>query len=242
MASEMEIRHEESTNVKVAIVSKTTNFVDIFNNIIPQIFPLSLNTLLSLSDRVQKFSTDVNGIRPCHGCDKQAASLMKCARCSLFWYCDGVSLLSKPVGSKKSVWWESNGVEAEEDSQQRAEWVGHCRGFHPWNLVRLTPKKHFDIFVHRIRPIQISYCSVYIQVSFKRSLGVHGFDEIASSATTNQTSHPPTPASPLHLNCLLSLLDSEESHISERGYISIDKNHISKPRKTKAITSAHDRS
>jgi hypothetical protein len=40
-----------------------------------------------------------------------------------------------------------------------------------------------------------------IQVSFKRSIGVHGFDEIASSATTSRTSHPPTPtpASPPQL-------------------------------------------
>ncbi|KUJ13426.1 uncharacterized protein LY89DRAFT_591828, partial [Mollisia scopiformis] len=54
-----------------------------------QIFPLSLNSLLALSGRVQQFSTEMNGTRPCHGCGKRAASLMKCTRCSLFWYCNG---------------------------------------------------------------------------------------------------------------------------------------------------------
>jgi len=56
-----------------------------------QVFPLSLDKLLALSDRVQKFSIDINGTRMCHGCDKQAATLHKCAKCSLFWYCNRVS-------------------------------------------------------------------------------------------------------------------------------------------------------
>lgn len=63
----------------------------------PQIFPLSLNKLLALSDRVQKFSMEMNGTRTCHGCDRQAASLKKCAKCSLFWYCNGVSRSSEPI-------------------------------------------------------------------------------------------------------------------------------------------------
>jgi hypothetical protein len=56
-----------------------------------QVFPLSLDKLLALSDRVQKFSIEINGTRICHGCDKQAASLNICAKCSLFWYCNRVS-------------------------------------------------------------------------------------------------------------------------------------------------------
>ncbi len=56
-----------------------------------QVFPLSLDKLLALSDRVQKFSMEINGTRMCHGCDKQAASLNKCDKCSLFWYCNRVS-------------------------------------------------------------------------------------------------------------------------------------------------------
>ncbi|RDL41600.1 Uncharacterized protein BP5553_01579 [Venustampulla echinocandica] len=62
------IRHEKPSNIKI--------------------FPLSLNKLLSLSDGVQKFSVEFNGTRTCHGCDKKAASLDKCGRCSLFWYCN----------------------------------------------------------------------------------------------------------------------------------------------------------
>ncbi|KAH8589593.1 hypothetical protein B0O99DRAFT_581321 [Bisporella sp. PMI_857] len=67
--SEPGIRLEEPTNFKI--------------------FPLPLDSLLALSDRVQKFSVEMNGTRICHGCAKQAASLKKCAKCSLFWYCNG---------------------------------------------------------------------------------------------------------------------------------------------------------
>jgi hypothetical protein len=54
-----------------------------------KIFPVSLDNLLSLSDKVQKFSTETKGMKVCHGCEKEATSLMKCAKCSLFWYCNG---------------------------------------------------------------------------------------------------------------------------------------------------------
>jgi hypothetical protein len=37
----------------------------------------------------------MNGTRKCHGCSRQATSLKKCAKCSLFWYCNGVSLSPK---------------------------------------------------------------------------------------------------------------------------------------------------
>ncbi|CAF3542590.1 unnamed protein product [Fusarium graminearum] len=54
-----------------------------------KIFPVALDDLLSLSDRVHKYSTVTNGMRTCHGCGKQGASLKKCAKCSMFWYCNG---------------------------------------------------------------------------------------------------------------------------------------------------------
>ncbi|PMD28000.1 hypothetical protein NA56DRAFT_560672 [Hyaloscypha hepaticicola] len=53
-----------------------------------KIFPLSLHKLLALNDRVQQFSTEFDGMRVCHGCGKKAASLLKCVKCSNFWYCD----------------------------------------------------------------------------------------------------------------------------------------------------------
>ena len=101
MSFETGIRHEEPTNIKVLLqlLLRPPNLVYVSNNMFPQIFPLSLNSLLALSDRIQHFSMEINGTRPCHGCDKQAASLMKCARCSLFWYCNGVSLPSEPIMS-----------------------------------------------------------------------------------------------------------------------------------------------
>ncbi|EWZ79572.1 hypothetical protein FOWG_16354 [Fusarium oxysporum f. sp. lycopersici MN25] len=68
--SEPGIRHEDPTFFKI--------------------FPLSLDNLLALSDRVQRFSMEANGMRLCHGCEKQATSLKRCAKCSLFWYCNGV--------------------------------------------------------------------------------------------------------------------------------------------------------
>lgn len=57
-----------------------------------QIFPVSLSKLLDLSDQVQQFSTQVNGLRTCHGCGKKAASLNRCGKCALFFYCSQVSL------------------------------------------------------------------------------------------------------------------------------------------------------
>ncbi|KAJ8123774.1 hypothetical protein ONZ43_g350 [Nemania bipapillata] len=53
-----------------------------------KIFPLPLHELLVLSDRFQQFSTELDGIRMCHGCGKKAASLQRCGKCSSFWYCD----------------------------------------------------------------------------------------------------------------------------------------------------------
>ncbi|KAF2679583.1 SET domain-containing protein [Lentithecium fluviatile CBS 122367] len=53
-----------------------------------KIFPVSLKKLLELNDQVQQFSTKVDGIRTCHGCSKKTASLNRCGKCSLFWYCD----------------------------------------------------------------------------------------------------------------------------------------------------------
>ncbi|KAK7888373.1 hypothetical protein LTR67_008719 [Exophiala xenobiotica] len=84
MFSEPGIRHEEPTNLKI--------------------FPLSLSELLELSDRVQQFSTEMNGTKTCHGCGNRAASLKKCARCSLFWYCNGAC---------QSTGWNENGHKAD---------------------------------------------------------------------------------------------------------------------------------
>ncbi|CZR64408.1 uncharacterized protein PAC_14306 [Phialocephala subalpina] len=53
-----------------------------------KIFPLSLHKLLVLNDQVQQFSTELDGIRMCHGCGKKAKSLQRCGKCSSFWYCD----------------------------------------------------------------------------------------------------------------------------------------------------------
>ncbi|KAH8812463.1 hypothetical protein F5884DRAFT_310434 [Xylogone sp. PMI_703] len=54
-----------------------------------KIFPFSLHKMLELSDRIQKYSLETNGMRTCHGCNKRTVSLKKCAKCSFFWYCDG---------------------------------------------------------------------------------------------------------------------------------------------------------
>ncbi|KAK6336449.1 hypothetical protein TWF696_002002 [Orbilia brochopaga] len=62
------IRHENPTSMKI--------------------FPVSLDKLLVLSDKIQKYAAEVNGVRTCQGCDRKAASLQRCARCGLFWYCN----------------------------------------------------------------------------------------------------------------------------------------------------------
>ncbi|KAH6842235.1 hypothetical protein B0I37DRAFT_314285 [Chaetomium sp. MPI-CAGE-AT-0009] len=61
------IRHEDSASLKI--------------------FPVALDELLSLSDRVQQFATQANGARTCQGCGRKADTLKKCARCNWFWYC-----------------------------------------------------------------------------------------------------------------------------------------------------------
>ncbi|KAK4247323.1 hypothetical protein C7999DRAFT_32301 [Corynascus novoguineensis] len=53
-----------------------------------KIFPVALDELLSLSDRVQQCATQANGVRTCQGCGRKADTLKKCARCNWFWYCD----------------------------------------------------------------------------------------------------------------------------------------------------------
>lgn len=53
-----------------------------------KIFPLSLHDLLALNDQVQRFSMELDGIRTCHGCGRNAPSLKRCGKCSFFWYCD----------------------------------------------------------------------------------------------------------------------------------------------------------
>ncbi|TGO51583.1 hypothetical protein BCON_0158g00090 [Botryotinia convoluta] len=52
-----------------------------------KIFTLSLEELFMLNDQIQVFSTETNGLRMCHGCQKKSASLFKCHQCSMFWYC-----------------------------------------------------------------------------------------------------------------------------------------------------------
>lgn len=58
--------------------------------LISQVIPCSMADLLALSDRVQALNAKEYGRRACHACGKREETLMKCGRCSLCWYCDGV--------------------------------------------------------------------------------------------------------------------------------------------------------
>ncbi|XP_014554312.1 hypothetical protein COCVIDRAFT_39748 [Bipolaris victoriae FI3] len=53
-----------------------------------KIFPIALDKLLELSDRIQQCSGAMNQIKMCHGCDKKTILMNRCGKCSLFWYCD----------------------------------------------------------------------------------------------------------------------------------------------------------
>ncbi|KAF2703701.1 hypothetical protein K504DRAFT_443597 [Pleomassaria siparia CBS 279.74] len=55
-----------------------------------KIFPLSLDRLQNLSETVQKFSTELDGVRICRGCGKKGTDLKRCGKCSSFWYCNRV--------------------------------------------------------------------------------------------------------------------------------------------------------
>ncbi|KAK2485985.1 hypothetical protein H9L39_03965 [Fusarium oxysporum f. sp. albedinis] len=52
-----------------------------------KIFPISVDNMMQLSDRVQTHATLTDGMRTCHACSKKSAKLMKCAKCGFFWYC-----------------------------------------------------------------------------------------------------------------------------------------------------------
>ena len=92
--SEPGIRHEDPRMIKVpqqlpfCIIKLDSSLLT--ERDVTQIFPLSLHELLALNDQIQQFSIELDGTRMCHGCDKKAASLKRCSKCSSFWYCDSV--------------------------------------------------------------------------------------------------------------------------------------------------------
>jgi hypothetical protein len=86
------IKHVNPELLKVhRLISQIGIFPGVLtSSAITQVFPISLAKLLELSDRVQQFSSEEDGVRTCHGCSKKAASLNRCGKCALFWYCDNV--------------------------------------------------------------------------------------------------------------------------------------------------------
>ncbi|KAF5611427.1 mynd finger and set [Fusarium subglutinans] len=52
-----------------------------------KIFPISLDNMMKLSDKIQTHATLTNGMRTCHGCNEKSSKLLKCAKCDFFWYC-----------------------------------------------------------------------------------------------------------------------------------------------------------
>ncbi|KAB5531354.1 hypothetical protein GE09DRAFT_973903 [Coniochaeta sp. 2T2.1] len=52
-----------------------------------QIFPVSLDALLTLSDEFKDLASLPEGTRMCHGCGKKGTSMQRCGRCLTFWYC-----------------------------------------------------------------------------------------------------------------------------------------------------------
>ncbi|KAF5977369.1 SET domain-containing protein [Fusarium bulbicola] len=51
------------------------------------IFPISLDDMMKLSDKIQTQATLADGMRTCHGCNEKSSKLLKCAKCDFFWYC-----------------------------------------------------------------------------------------------------------------------------------------------------------
>lgn len=53
-----------------------------------KIIPMSLDSLLHLSDSVLRYSTCLSdNLRTCHGCDEKKEDMHKCSKCGMFWYC-----------------------------------------------------------------------------------------------------------------------------------------------------------
>ncbi|KAF4970075.1 hypothetical protein FSARC_2821 [Fusarium sarcochroum] len=91
------IRHEDQKTLKVNISIDPGRFLVFIANIYDvQVLPVSLDNLMLLSDKVQTHATLTDGMRTCHGCNKKSASLMKCAKCGCFWYCDKVRIPNLP--------------------------------------------------------------------------------------------------------------------------------------------------
>ncbi|PFH60841.1 hypothetical protein XA68_10248 [Ophiocordyceps unilateralis] len=53
-----------------------------------KVFPVSMDGLMQLSDRLQKYATVDKDETTCHNCQRKAASLLRCAKCNLFSYCN----------------------------------------------------------------------------------------------------------------------------------------------------------
>ncbi|KAM4057247.1 MYND finger domain-containing protein [Hirsutella rhossiliensis] len=53
-----------------------------------KVIPMGLDELLELSDKMQDYAIEDNGVKKCQGCDRRAASLRNCAKCVHFSYCD----------------------------------------------------------------------------------------------------------------------------------------------------------
>lgn len=102
MFDEPGIRHEDPRMIKVSTLASPSQFDTylLTECYVTQIFPVSLHNLLALSDQVQQFSAEFDGLRICHGCGKKAASLNRCGKCMSFWYCDRVRLQNQCLRSK----------------------------------------------------------------------------------------------------------------------------------------------
>ncbi|KAM5371624.1 hypothetical protein ACJZ2D_007904 [Fusarium nematophilum] len=53
-----------------------------------KVFPISLDSLMTLSARVQQYSVQRDGMRKCHACERESAALKACTRCGFFYYCN----------------------------------------------------------------------------------------------------------------------------------------------------------
>ena len=80
------IRQEETDSIQVRISQLLRETVAQC----PQVIPFSLSELLNLSDKVQLQMAAPGEKKVCGACKKKSDSLLSCARCRLYWYCDKV--------------------------------------------------------------------------------------------------------------------------------------------------------
>ncbi|RCI10379.1 hypothetical protein L249_4382 [Ophiocordyceps polyrhachis-furcata BCC 54312] len=57
-----------------------------------KVFPVSMDGLMQVNDRLQEYAAVKDGQRMCHNCERKATTMFRCGKCNLFYYCNKCNL------------------------------------------------------------------------------------------------------------------------------------------------------